>query len=580
MNDIDIANQVDMLPISVVTESFGIEHLDLENYGNYKAKISNFEEFADIKSKSKLVLVSAINPTKAGEGKTTVTLGLNDALNKIGSPSVAAIREPSLGPVFGIKGGAAGGGYSQVVPMEDINLHFTGDFHAITSANNLLCALLDNHIKQGNALGIDPTSITFKRVIDMNDRQLRFVVDGLQGPNTAKSTLNGVPREDGFDITVASEVMAIFCLATSLEDLKYRLGQIVVAKTYSGENVTAEELKANGAMTVLLKDAIKPNIVQSLEHNPVLIHGGPFANIAHGCNSVIATKTALGITDQVTGAHITGEQTDGASEKNGYVVTEAGFGADLGMEKFLDIKCRKAGIFPDCVVVVATIRALKAHGGVADTDFGTPNVNAVKDGLPNLIRHLENIKNVYKIPRVVALNYFPTDTDEEIQTVIDACEKLNVNVIVTKNHSLGGEGAIDLANEVVKLTSIANPVPTFAYGLDQPIADKIEKIASRIYGADGVTFVPSVKKQIAELEDKGYQNLPICVAKTQYSFSDNQSLLGAPSGFKINITNVKLSAGAGFIVALSGSVMTMPGLPKVPAANSIDIIDNQVVGLF
>lgn len=569
LQDIDIANANDMLPINLVVENFGVESLDLQNFGMYKAKIQNFEHFANEEDRGqKLVLVTAINPTPAGEGKTTVSVGLTDALNKIGKKSIAALREPSLGPVFGVKGGAAGGGYSQVVPMEDINLHFTGDFHAITSANNLLCALIDNHIKQGNELMIDPSTISFKRVLDINDRQLRFIVDGLQGPNTlSKTTINGIPREDGFDITVASEVMAIFCLSKDLDDLKSRLGEIIIGKTYSEKIVKAKDLKANGAMSVLLKDALLPNIVQTLEKNPVIIHGGPFANIAHGCNSVIATKTALGIVGNTAG-------------EDGFVVTEAGFGADLGMEKFFDIKCRLSGLYPNVVVLVATIRALKSHGGVKKEDLGKENIESLLKGSSNLIRHLNNIKEIYSVPRVVALNKFPTDTDEEIRCLEKICEENGVKLILTTNHSDGSNGAIDLAKEVVKLSEIPSIGNKFTYSLDISIEDKIQAIVQKVYKGKKAVFSQGAKRQIRFLEENNIDNLPICMAKTQYSFSDDPNKLGAPSDFEVQINNVKVSNGAGFIVAISGSIMTMPGLPKIPAANNIDIVDGKITGLF
>ncbi|MDD6276643.1 MAG: formate--tetrahydrofolate ligase, partial [Clostridia bacterium] len=526
----------------------------LEQYGKYKAKVDLALLNETQKPDGKLILVTAITPTPAGEGKTTTTIGLADGLRRIGKDVTVALREPSLGPVFGVKGGAAGGGYAQVVPMEDINLHFTGDFHAIGAANNLLAAMLDNHIHQGNALGIDTRRITWKRCVDMNDRQLRNVVDGLGG------RVNGVPREDGFDITVASEIMAIFCLATSISDLKERLSKIIVAYNYEGKPVTAGDLKAVGAMTALLKDAIKPNLVQTLEGTPAFVHGGPFANIAHGCNSVIATKMAMKLGD--------------------YAVTEAGFGADLGAEKFLDIKCRYAGLTPSAVVVVATVRALKMHGGLPKTALGEENIDALEKGIPNLLRHVSNIKNVYKLPCVVAVNRFPTDTDAEIDFIIDKCKALGVNVVLSTVWAEGGKGGEELAKEVVRLCEEPNDF-SFSYDLDMSIEEKIEAVTKRIYGGDGINILPAAQKQINTLRELGFDNLPICVAKTQYSFSDDPTKLGAPENFKITVKNVRVSAGAGFIVVLTGDIMTMPGLPKVPAAEKIDVDDNGVIsGLF
>ena len=554
-SDIEIAQSVPMKHISEIAASAGIDAKYVEQYGSYKAKI-DLSLLNDRKDEpdGKLILVTAITPTPAGEGKTTTTIGLADSLKKIGKKVTVALREPSLGPVFGIKGGAAGGGYAQVVPMEDINLHFTGDFHAIGAANNLLAAMLDNHIQQGNALGIDVRRITWKRCVDMNDRQLRNIVDGLGGK------ANGTPREDGFDITVASEVMAVLCLASSLTDLKERLSRIIVAYTYDGKPVTCADLKAQGAMTALLKDALKPNLVQTLEGTPAFVHGGPFANIAHGCNSVIATRTALKMGD--------------------YTVTEAGFGADLGAEKFLDIKCRYAGLTPAAVVVVATIRALKMHGGLPKTELATPDLDALKKGLPNLLRHVSNITNVYKLPAVVAVNKFPTDTDEEVEQVIRECRKLGVNTVLSDVWAKGSEGGIELAEEVVRLCEKPNDF-TFSYELSGSIDEKIEAIVKKIYGGDGVDFLPAAKKQIATLTELGFSELPVCVAKTQYSFSDDPTKLGAPEHFRITVKNVKVSAGAGFIVVLTGDIMTMPGLPKVPAAEKIDVDENgRISGLF
>lgn len=554
LSDIEIAQSTPMKPITDIAKVAGVGEDYLEQYGKYKAKV-DYKLLADSPRKDgKLILVTAITPTPAGEGKTTTTIGLADGLRKIGKNCVVALREPSLGPVFGIKGGAAGGGYAQVVPMEDINLHFTGDFHAIGAANNLLAAMLDNHIYQGNALNIDPRRITWKRCVDMNDRQLRFVTDGLGG------RVNGVPREDGFDITVASEIMAVFCLASSIEDLKARLSRIVVAYTYDEQPVTAGQLGAVGAMAALLKDALKPNLVQTLEGTPAFVHGGPFANIAHGCNSVIATRMAMKLGD--------------------YAVTEAGFGADLGAEKFLDIKCRYAGLKPDAVVMVATVRALKMHGGLAKTELGMEDLAALERGIPNLLRHVSNITNVYKLPCVVAVNRFPTDTDAEIELVIEKCKALGVNVVLSTVWAEGGKGGMALAEEVVRLCEKPNDF-SFSYELDGSIEDKIDTIVRRVYGGDGVTFTPAAKKEIAKLTALGFDKLPICMAKTQYSFSDDMTKLGAPEGFTVTVRNVKVSAGAGFIVALTGDIMTMPGLPKSPAAERIDVDENgKISGLF
>ena len=554
MTDIEIAQSVQMKPITEIAETAGIDAKYLEQYGNYKAKVDLSLLKESDKKDGKLILVTAITPTPAGEGKTTTTIGLADGLRRIGKNVMVALREPSLGPVFGVKGGAAGGGYAQVVPMEDINLHFTGDFHAIGAANNLLAAMLDNHIYQGNALNIDPRRITWKRCVDMNDRQLRFVTDGLGG------RVNGVPREDGYDITVASEIMAVLCLATSITDLKERLSRIIVGYTYDEKPVTAGELKVAGAMTALLKDALKPNLVQTLEGTPALVHGGPFANIAHGCNSVMATKLAMKLGD--------------------YAVTEAGFGADLGAEKFLDIKCRYAGLKPDAVVIVATIRALKMHGGLAKTELGTENLEALEKGIPNLLRHVSNIKNVYKLPSVVAVNRFPTDTDAEVELIIEKCKELGVNVVLSTVWAEGGKGGEELAKEIVSLCEQPNDF-TFSYELDGTIEEKIEAVVRKVYGGDGITVLPAAKKQIDTLTANGYANLPICVAKTQYSFSDDATKLGAPENFTVTIKNVKVSAGAGFIVVLTGDIMTMPGLPKVPAAERIDVDENgKISGLF
>ncbi len=552
--DIEIARECEMKNISEIAAKCGIEDKYVENYGKYKAKI-DLDYLKTDKPNGKLVLVTAITPTPAGEGKTTTSIGLADGLKRIGENVALALREPSLGPVFGIKGGAAGGGYAQVVPMEDINLHFTGDFHAIGAANNLLAAMLDNHIQQGNELGIDARKITWKRCVDMNDRQLRFIVDGLGGK------ANGTPREDGFDITVASEVMAVLCLADSIADLKEKLSKIIVGYTYDDKPVTAGDLKAAGAMTALLKDALKPNLVQTLEGTPAFVHGGPFANIAHGCNSVLATKLALKTAD--------------------YVVTEAGFGADLGAEKFLDIKCRKAGLKPSAAVIVATVRALKMHGGLAKTELNEENLSALEKGVPNLLRHVSNIKNVYKIPCVVAINRFPTDTDREIDFIIEKCRSLGVNVVLSTVFAEGGKGGEALAREVKRLCKEEECDFTFAYEDDESISGKIESVVKKIYGGDGVVFAPQAKKQIEKLNELGFSRLPVCIAKTQYSFSDNPSLLGAPSGFKVTVRNVKVAAGAGFIVVLTGDIMTMPGLPKKPAAENIDVNEKgEIVGLF
>ena len=553
--DIEIAQESEIERITAIAEKCGIGPEYVEQYGSYKAKIDLklLSDRAD-RPDGKLVLVTAITPTPAGEGKTTTTVGLGDALRRIGKKSVIALREPSLGPVFGIKGGAAGGGYAQVVPMEDINLHFTGDFHAIGAANNLLAAMLDNHIYQGNALHIDPKTITWRRCVDMNDRQLRFVVDGLGGK------VNGTPREDGYDITVASEIMAVFCLSTDILDLKRRLASIIVAYTYDGAPVTAGDLKAAGAMAALLKDALKPNLVQTLEHTPAFVHGGPFANIAHGCNSIVATRLALKLGD--------------------YCVTEAGFGADLGAEKFLDIKCRMAGLKPDAVVIVATVRALKMHGGLDKKELGTEDLEALRRGLPNLLQHVENITKVYHLPAVVAVNRFPTDTEAELKLVEDECRKLGVNVALSEVWGKGGEGGVELAKEVVRLCAEPNGF-TFSYDADKPIVEKLEEISQKIYHADGVELTANAKKQAKKLTELGFGGMPICMAKTQYSFSDDPKLLGAPRGFKITVRNLKVSAGAGFIVALTGDVMTMPGLPKVPAAEKIDVDEHGVIsGLF
>lgn len=555
LSDIEIANSVQMKPIKEVAEKLGIAEDALSLYGNYKAKISagQLEALKD-KPDGKLILVTAISPTPAGEGKTTTSVGLVDALAAIGKKAVIALREPSLGPVFGIKGGAAGGGHAQVVPMEDINLHFTGDFHAIGVANNLLAALIDNHIHHGNALGIDSRRITWKRAVDMNDRQLRHIVDGLQGK------VNGVPREDGFDITVASEVMAILCLSENITDLKNRLEKIIIGYSFEGKPVTAKDLKAGGAMAAVLKDAIHPNLVQTLEHTPALIHGGPFANIAHGCNSVLATKLALKYAD--------------------YAVTEAGFGADLGAEKFIDIKCRTSGLRPSAVVLVATIRALKMHGGVAKSDLAEENVQAVVDGLPNLEKHLENIQDVYGLPAVVAINKFPLDTEAELQAVYDACQKRGVDVVISDVWANGGAGGKELAEKVVELAEGDNHFQ-FVYNEEDSIETKLSKIVTKVYGGKGVRLTPAAKRELKQLEELGFSNYPICMAKTQYSFSDDAKKLGAPKDFVVTISQLKVSAGAGFIVALTGAIMTMPGLPKVPASEKIDVDkDGNISGLF
>lgn len=552
--DIEIAQASHPAKISEIAEKAGIDEKYLELYGNYKAKIDYKMLKEDERPDGKLILVTAITPTPAGEGKTTTTVGLVDGLRKIGKNAVCALREPSLGPVFGVKGGAAGGGYAQVVPMEDINLHFTGDFHAIGAANNLLAAMLDNHIQQGNRLGIDVKQITWKRAVDMNDRQLRHIIDGLGGK------MQGVPREDGFEITVASEVMAVLCLASDISDLKARLGRMIVAYTYDGKPVTAHDLKAEGAMAALLKDALKPNLVQTLEHTPAFIHGGPFANIAHGCNSITATRMALKVGD--------------------YAVTEAGFAADLGAEKFVDIKCRYAGFKPSAVVIVATVRALKYHGGVPKKDLNNENLEALKAGVPNLLRHVSNVKNVYGLPCVVAVNAFPTDTEAELKLVEDECKKLGVNVALSEVWAKGGEGGKALAEEVVRLCEEPNNF-SFVYDLDQSIKEKLEAIAKKVYHADGVVLTDNALKQLAHIEALGFDKLPICMAKTQYSFSDDASKLGAPEGFEITVRNLKIAAGAGFIVALTGDIMTMPGLPKVPSAEKIDVDDEgRITGLF
>ena len=555
--DIEIAQSVTPKHIAEIAAKAGVDEEYLELYGKAKAKI-DFNYLSDhaADEDGKLVLVTAINPTPAGEGKTTTSIGLADGLQKIGKNAILALREPSLGPVFGIKGGAAGGGYAQVIPMEDINLHFTGDFHAIGAANNLLAAMLDNHIQQGNALGIDPKKITWKRAVDMNDRQLRHIVDGLGGDK------QGVPREDGFDITVASEIMAVFCLATSITDLKERLARIIVGYTYDGKPVTAHDLKAEGAMAALLKDALKPNLVQTLEGTPAFVHGGPFANIAHGCNSVQATALAMKTGD--------------------YAITEAGFGADLGAEKFLDIKCRLAGLKPSAVVIVATVRSLKYNAGIPFAELTTENLEALEAGLPNLLQHVGNIKNVYKLPCVVAINAFPTDTAAELELVQAKCKELGVNAVLAQHWAKGGEGAIALAEEVVRVCEEeSNEDFSFSYELDGSIEDKLNAIAQRIYHADGVVLTPQAKQQAKQLEELGYGKLPICVAKTQYSFTDDPTKLGAPTGFTVTVRNLKISAGAGFIVALTGDIMTMPGLPKVPAAERIDVDERGVIsGLF
>ena len=555
LSDIEIAQSAKMQPITEIAKTAGIPDDYLEQYGKYKAKI-DLSLLKDSKADNgKLILVTAITPTPAGEGKTTTTIGLADGMKRIGKNVCVALREPSLGPVFGIKGGAAGGGYAQVVPMEDINLHFTGDFHAIGAANNLLAAMLDNHIHQGNALGIDVRRITWKRCVDMNDRQLRYVTDGLGGK------VNGVPREDGFDITVASEIMAVLCLSSSITDLKERLSRIIVGYTFGDEPVTAGQLNAAGAMAALLKDALKPNLVQTLEGTPALVHGGPFANIAHGCNSVTATKMALKLAD--------------------YAITEAGFGADLGAEKFLDIKCRMAGLTPAAVVMVATVRALKMHGGLDKKALGEENLEALEKGIPNLLRHVSNIKNVYKLPCVVAVNRFPTDTDNEIDFIIEKCKELGVNVVLSNVWAEGGKGGEELAKEVVRLIDEEKGDFTFSYELDGTIEEKIDAIVKKVYGGNGVILTPNAKKQAARLTEIGFGNAPICMAKTQYSFSDDPTKLGAPEDFTVTVRNLKISAGAGFIVALTGDIMTMPGLPKAPAAERIDIDENgKITGLF
>ena len=555
LSDIEIAQSCKMKHITEIAESAGIDKKYVEQYGNYKAKIDLSLLNESEKKDGKLVLVTAITPTPAGEGKTTTTIGLADGLKRIGKNVVVALREPSLGPVFGVKGGAAGGGYAQVVPMEDINLHFTGDFHAIGAANNLLCAMLDNHIQQGNELGVDVRRIVIRRCVDMNDRQLRFITDGLGG------RINGTPREDGFDITVATEIMAVFCLATSIADLKARLGRIIVAYTYENKPVTAADLKAVGAMTALLKEAIKPNLVQTLEGTPALVHGGPFANIAHGCNSILATKTAMKLGD--------------------YAVTEAGFGADLGAEKFLDIKCRMAGLTPSAVVVVATIRALKMHGGLSKTELSEENLDALEKGIPNLLRHVSNIKNVYKLPCVVAVNRFPTDTDKEVDFIIEKCKELGVNVVLSTVWAEGGKGGEALAKEVVRLCEEEKGDFTFSYEDDLSLEEKINAVVTKVYGGKGVTILPAAKKQLQTLTDLGFGKCPVCIAKTQYSFSDDPKKLGAPEDFTVTVRQVKVSAGAGFVVVLTGDIMTMPGLPKKPAAENIDVSDDGVIsGLF
>ena len=553
-SDIEIAQETPMLPITEIAKVAGVDDKYLEQYGKYKAKV-DYNILNDVKRPDgKLVLVTAINPTPAGEGKTTTTVGLADGMKKLGKNVLVALREPSLGPVFGVKGGAAGGGYAQVVPMEDINLHFTGDFHAIGAANNLLAAMLDNHIYQGNKLGIDPRRITWRRCVDMNDRQLRFVVDGLGG------RVNGTPREDGYDITVASEIMAVLCLASDITDLKARLGRIIVGYTYDEKPVTAADLNAQGAMAALLKDALKPNLVQTLEHTPAFVHGGPFANIAHGCNSVTATKIARRLSD--------------------YTITEAGFGADLGAEKFLDIKCRMAGLTPSAVVVVATVRALKYNGGVPKADLGQENLEALEKGLPNLLKHVSNITNVYKLPCVVAINRFPLDTEAELKLVETKCRELGVNVALSEVWAKGGEGGIELAKEVIRLCEQPNDF-TFAYDLDMSIKEKIEAIVTKIYGGKDVLFTANAEKQIKTLTELGFDKMPVCMAKTQYSLTDDATKLGAPTGFTVTVRNIKVSAGAGFLVALTGEIMTMPGLPKVPAAERIDVDETgKISGLF
>ena len=555
LSDIEIAQQCKPRHITEIAKKAHIDEKYIEQYGNYKAKIDPQLLKETDRKNGKLILVTAITPTPAGEGKTTTTIGLADGLARLGKDVTVALREPSLGPVFGIKGGAAGGGYAQVVPMEDINLHFTGDFHAIGAANNLLAAMLDNHIQHGNALGIDVKKITWKRCVDMNDRQLRYVVDGLGG------RVNGTPREDGFDITVASEIMAVFCLATSISDLKERLSKIIVGYTYDDKPVTAGDLHAQGAMTAILKDAIKPNLVQTLEGTPAFVHGGPFANIAHGCNSVMATQMALKMGD--------------------YTVTEAGFGADLGAEKFLDIKCRMAGLVPDAVVIVATVRALKMHGGLDKKELATEDISALEKGIPNLLRHVSNIKNVYRLPCVVAVNRFPTDTDNEINFIIEKCRELGVNTVLSTVWAEGGKGGEALAKEVIRLCDEEKGNFTFSYGDELSITEKIEAIVKKVYGGKGINLLPNAKKQIAQLEGLGFGKLPVCIAKTQYSFSDDPTKLGAPEDFTVTVKNVKVSAGAGFIVVLTGDIMTMPGLPKKPAAENIDVDENgRIIGLF
>ena len=553
--DIEIAQECQMRPITEIAKAAHVDEKYIEQYGKYKAKIDPALLKETDRPDGKLILVTAITPTAAGEGKTTTTIGLADGMKRIGKDVAVALREPSLGPVFGIKGGAAGGGYAQVVPMEDINLHFTGDFHAIGAANNLLAAMLDNHIQQGNALGIDVKKITWKRCVDMNDRQLRNIVDGLGG------RMQGVPREDGFDITVASEIMAVLCLASSITDLKERLSRIIVGYTYDDQPVTCGQLKAAGAMTALLKDAIKPNLVQTLEGTPAFVHGGPFANFAHGCNSVMATRLALKMGD--------------------YAITEAGFGADLGAEKFLDIKCRMAGLTPDAVVMVATVRALKMHGGLAKTELANEDLIALEKGIPNLLRHVSNIKNVYKLPCVVAVNRFPTDTDKEIEFIIAKCKELGVNTVLSDVWAKGGEGGMELAKEVVRLCEEEQGDFTFAYELEGSIEDKIKAVVEKVYGGVGIHVLPAAKKQIDQLTSLGFAGCPVCMAKTQYSFSDDPTKLGAPVDFTVTIKNVKVSAGAGFVVVLTGDIMTMPGLPKVPAAERIDVDENgKITGLF
>ena len=555
LSDIEIAQQCRMRPIAEIAEKAHVDEKYVEPYGRYKAKIDPALIEETDRKPGKLILVTAITPTPAGEGKTTTTIGLADGLSRIGKDVTVALREPSLGPVFGVKGGAAGGGYAQVVPMEDINLHFTGDFHAIGAANNLLAAMLDNHIQQGNALGIDTRKIVWKRCVDMNDRQLRFVVDGLGGRT------NGMPREDGFDITVASEIMAVFCLASSIHDLKERLGRIIVAYTYDDRPVTANDLKATGAMAALLKDALKPNLVQTLEGTPAFVHGGPFANIAHGCNSVMATRMAMRMGD--------------------YTVTEAGFGADLGAEKFLDIKCRMAGLVPDAVVIVATVRALKMHGGLDKKMLDREDLTALEKGIPNLLRHVSNIRNVYGLPCVVAVNRFPTDTDAEIDFIVKKCRELGVNTVLSTVWAEGGKGGETLAREVVRLCEEEQGQFRFSYDLDMSIEEKLNAIVTKVYGGAGVVLTSAARKQAARLSELGFDRMPVCVAKTQYSFSDDPTLLGAPEGFTVTVRNLKVSAGAGFLVALTGDIMTMPGLPKSPAAERIDVDDNgRITGLF